>query len=171
MPRNRKPPGTAVDRRNGQQANLSVVAGDAEVVRVPMPDGLLKETQEQWDAYWADPVASVQTLVDRSLLLRWIKNLDRYERLIAEADRSPLVEGLHAVSAHPLYAVASKIEASVKADEAQLGIGPLNRSKLGIAVISERRSLADMNARYSEPEGSTDDGEDPRLAIIDGEVV
>jgi hypothetical protein len=29
-----------------------------------------------------------------------------------------------------------------------MGMGALNRSALGIAVITERRSLADMNSRY-----------------------
>jgi P27 family predicted phage terminase small subunit len=160
--------GTAVDPRNGHQANLTIVGTVEPVDRISCPRGMLTETKRQWDAYWADPVHTVQTPVDRALLLRWIKNLDRYERLITEADKEPLVANSQGQSANPLYAVAHRIESSVKADEAQLGIGPLNRSKLGIAVITERRSLADMNGRYAKPEGvAHDPEEDPRRAITD----
>lgn len=161
----------AVDPRNGQQAHLTVIAGGAPLDRPALPRGLLTRTKRQWEAYWNDPVATVQTEVDQALLLRWIANLDRYLRLIEEADQAPLVRNSQGQSANPLYAVALKIEASIKADEAQLGIGPLNRSKLGIAVISERRSLADMNSRYAETErgdGRDEDDEDPRLALTEG---
>ena len=183
MPRTQKPAGRAVDPRNGRRADLTV--NKPKVERFDPPDGLLESSLEQWDAYWEDPVATVQTGVDKALLLRWITNLDRYSRLIEAADLEPLKRNSQGESANPLYAVAFKIEASLKADEAQLGIGPLNRSKLGIAVVTERRSLADMNSRYGG-EGPANEGAgkargrtqargqesdaghaDPRLRVVD----
>jgi phage terminase small subunit len=170
LPRTKKPAGRAVDRRNGRQAELARVAGE----RFNPPDGLCEQARQQWDLYWADPVAQVQTLADRHLLERWISNVDRYWRLIREADVEPLTRNSQGQVANPLYAVALKVESSVKADEAQLGIGPKNRAGLGIAVIAERRSLADMNSRYGGA-GDHDDAppapeQDPRLAVIEGEL-
>ncbi|MGH3094577.1 MAG: hypothetical protein ACRDMV_01085 [Streptosporangiales bacterium] len=166
MPRAKRPVGEVVDKRNGQHATLRLkpLGGD----RVELPEGteLCAEARQVWDAYWDDPVSQAQTGVDRGLLLRWIFNMDRYWRLIGEADGSPLTENSQGRSANPLYAVALKVEASIKADEAQLGVGPKNRSALGIAIVSEQRSLADMNARYGGDGGGGEDAEreqDPRL--------
>jgi hypothetical protein len=158
----------AVDRRNGRQAELHRVTGD----RFDPPDGLCELALTQWDAYWSDPVASVQTGADRALLIRWIKNVDRYTRLIEAADLEPLTSNSQGQVANPLYAVALKVEASVKADEAQLGIGPKNRSALGIAVITERRSLADLNQQYGGGDGNRRTApkpgpDDPRVTVIE----
>jgi hypothetical protein len=102
-----------------------------------------------WDAYWDDPVASVQTSVDRGVLLRWITEHDRYVRLIAEADLSPVVPGSKGQDvANPLYGIADRALAAAERCEKQLGIGGLNRSNLGIAVVAGQRSLAEMNSRY-----------------------
>ena len=145
MPRTKKAPGQAVDIRNGRRTELVAVEGG----RVDPPEDLSPHALELWDAYWADPVASVQTAVDRGVLLRWISEYDRYVRLIAEADLSPLVRGSQGQDvANPLYKVADRALAAVERAEKQLGVGALNRSALGIAVITERRSLQDMNARY-----------------------
>jgi hypothetical protein len=159
-----------VDRRNGRQVELARVAGE----RFDPPAGLCARALEQWDLYWGDPVAQVQTPADRHLLQRWISNVDRYWRLITAADDEPMTRNSQGTVANPLYAVALKVESSVKADEAQLGIGPKNRAGLGIAVIAERRSLADMNSRYGGADDHVDAPsqveQDPRLAVIEGEL-
>lgn len=158
----------AVDPRNGRRADLSVVTGG----RIEPPEGLLPEAYELWDSYWTDSASGVQTPADRGVLLRWIREHDRYLRLIAEADKSPLTEGSKGqLVANPLYALAERALAAAERCEKQLGVGALNRSNLGIAVISERKSLADMNARYG---GGGHDGDrrealsrpDPR--VIEG---
>lgn len=170
MPRTKKPAGTTVDKRNGRNVRLRHVGGE----RFDPPGDLCDQAGQQWDAYWNDPVSQVQTRADRNLLERWIVNVDRYWRLIGEADKQPMTENSQGRVANPLYAIALKVEASIKADEAQLGIGPKNRAALGIAVITERRSLADMNSRYG---GAGDDSpaveraeKDPRLQVIEGEL-
>jgi hypothetical protein len=75
---------------------------------------------------------------------------------------------------NPLYKIADRALATVERAEKQLGIGALNRAGLGIAVINEQRSLADMNSRYG---GDVDAGdnpgqveEDPRFVVIEGEA-
>lgn len=166
MPRTKKPAGTAVDPRNGRRADLSVVAG----ARFDPPEGLCDDARAAWDAYWEDTVASVMTPVDRAVLLRWIREMDRYLRLTAEADLQPSVRGSQGQPVeNPLYSTAYKALGVVQACEKQMGMGALNRSALGIAVITERKSLAEMNARYSGG-GSADSNRpvaaDPR--VIEG---
>jgi P27 family predicted phage terminase small subunit len=170
VPRTKKAAGTAVDTRNGRRADLQVVAG----TRFDPPEGISDQAVEAWNAYWADNVAQVQTPVDRPVLLRWVTEMDRYLRLVAEADRQPVVKGSQGQPVeNPLYGVAYKALAVVQACEKQLGMGPLNRSALGIAVIAEVKSLAEMNAGYG---GGPDAGQhsdeapspqdDPRVISI-----
>ena len=89
MPRTKKAAGTAVDKRNGRTFELTPVDGG----RIDPPEGLLPEVLEIWNAYWTDAASTVQTPADRGVLTRWIKEYDRYLRLIAEADECPLVAG------------------------------------------------------------------------------
>jgi hypothetical protein len=169
VPRPKKPPGTAVDRRNGQRSELAVVAG--QVTRFDPPEGLTAAAVQAWEDFWVDRPALLLTPSAKVVLLRWVDALDRYLRCSAEADREPLVAGSNdQPRPNPLYRVAEQARATVDACERQLGVGGLNASSLGLAAISERRSLADMNARY----GGAGDGRgaaeepDPRLRIIDG---
>jgi len=131
----------------------------------------------QWELYWGSAAATVQSQADRGVLIRWIDAVDRYFRLMGEADKKPLVRGSQDQEvANPLYAIAEKALRTIETCEKQLGIGALNRSSLGIAVITEQRSLADMNARYGNDDDEDDVGQsaeeaDPRLAVVSGEVV
>jgi P27 family predicted phage terminase small subunit len=170
VPRAKKPPGTAVDKRNGMHpVALTVVAGS----RFEPPDGLCDEALEAWAAYWDDGVASVMTPVDKAVLIRWIREMDRYLRLTAEADLVPSVRGSQGQPVeNPLYGTAYKALAAVQACEKQMGMGALNRSALGIAVITEQKSLHDMNARYAEPRGGVDaDRNRPSVAPVDPRVI
>lgn len=145
MPRTKKPAGQAVDKRNGRRAELSVVAGG----RFDPPEGLSPEASVLWEAYWSDAVAAVQTSVDRGVLTRWISEYDRYMRTVATADLQPLVEGSQGqLVENPLYKIAYRALDAAEKCERQLGMGPLYRSNLGIAVIAEQKSLQDMNAKY-----------------------
>lgn len=170
MPRTKKPVGMAVDPRNGRRAELSVVAGQ----RFDPPEGISDEARAAWDGYWDDRVAQVQTPVDRVVLLRWVTELDRYLRLVAEGDRQPVVRGSQGQPVeNPVYGTAYKALSVVQACEKQMGMGALNRSALGIAVIAETKSLADLNATYGgasvdrdRPAANLKAAPDPR--VIDG---
>lgn len=173
MPRTKKPAGTTVDRRNGRRADLQP-GGPLEPPEPPME--LCGEARKQWDAYWTDAASTVQTAADRGVVLRWIDAVNRYLRTVGEADERPLVEGSQGqLAENPLYKIADKALATVERCEKQLGIGALNRAGLGIAVIAERKSLADMNAKYGGVQGGDDNGElpgpeeDPRRVVIQGE--
>ncbi|HEX6969433.1 MAG TPA: P27 family phage terminase small subunit [Micromonosporaceae bacterium] len=163
MPRTKKPAGTTVDKRNGRRAELSVVAGG----RFDPPEGLSPAAVALWEAYWSDAVAQVQTSVDRGVLIRWITEYDRYMRMTAEADLQPLVAGSTGqLVENPLYKIAYRALDAAEKCERQLGMGPLHRSNLGIAVIAEQKSLQEMNARYGGGDGDARPAEerpDPRV--------
>lgn len=171
MPRTKKPAGATVDRRNGRQADLHAVA---DIKRPDAPDTLCPEARAQWDAFWSDAAATVHTSADRGVVLRWIDAVDRYLRTIGEADLKPLVEGSTGqLVENPLYKIADKALGTIERCERQMGVGALNRAGLGIAVITEQKSLADMNARYGGDVGDSDEAteeQDPRLQVIEGEL-
>jgi P27 family predicted phage terminase small subunit len=162
MPRTKKAAGTTADPRNGRRADLVPVQGG----RIDPPYGLSPPTLAMWEAYWSDVVSQVHTPVDRALLVRWATEYDRYLRTVATADEQPLVEGSQGQSVeNPLYRIAYRALDAAERCERQMGIGPLHRSALGIAVMTERKSLADMNARY----GGGDDHSRP--AAVDPRVI
>ena len=100
---------------------------------------------------------------DAVIAVRWAKNSDRYLRLIAEADREPVVIGSTGQPRYSsIYDLALKLEASVRDDEKQLGIGPLNRLRLGAQLTENAKSLAELNAEADHAEQD----DDPRAAII-----
>ena len=173
MPRQKKPAGTAVDKRNGRRAEI-VPAGEAS--QPDLPEGLCPEAEQQWSLYWESAAAGVQTPADRGVVLRWVDAVNRYLRLLGEADLQPLVEGSTGQpTANPLYAIAEKALGTIERCEKQMGIGALNRAGLGIAVLTEQKSLADMNARYGGGEHPNADQAgteeaDPRITIVEGEV-
>lgn len=173
MPRAKKPPGVAVDKRNGSKALLTSVTAGA-VKGFDPPAGLCDEARAAWGDFWADRPALLLTPSSKVVLLRWVVALDRYLRTSAEADEQPLVTGSQGQDViNPLYKVAEQAMAVVDRCERQLGIGGLYAAALGLAAVSERRSLADMNARYGGDADGGDDPaeeEDPRLRVIQGQA-
>ncbi|MEY9944898.1 hypothetical protein [Kitasatospora sp. GAS1066B] len=128
------------------------------------PAGLGVDAVAAWVAYWGDVVAGVVRPADRSVATRWVRNVDRYHRVLALADAEPVVTGSTGQpKPNGLYDLAFKIEASVRADEQQLGIGPLSRLRLGVKIAETAASLADLTA---DAEGGADD-DDP-LAFLTG---
>ena len=111
-------------------------------------------------------LTSVLTPVDRPVLLRWADAIDRAMRALALADENPEAKGsMGQAVENPLYGVADKAIRVAQACEAQLGIGALNRARLGIAVIQEKASAMDL-WRQVDDGGSSSGGDepDPRLS-------
>lgn len=149
-------------RDMGADIGLVTICGGVEP---HMPSGLCSAAQSAWRDFWDDALCGVMRNPDASMALRWVKNLDRYYRLMASADGEPIVTGSTGqYRINPGYDLALKIEASIKADEQQLGIGPLNRLRLGVALSESAKSLADLNAEVEDD----DEDDDPRagLAIL-----
>lgn len=172
MPRTAKPAGTAVDRRNGRRTEVAAsslakfslpkrpLAADPET-GVIRGEPWRPETRKAWTALWADPVATALTPVDRPVLLRWADAVDRAARSLELADADPIATGSMGQEVEsPYYGIADKAVRVAERCEAQLGVGALNRARLGIAILTERASLADLNASIMNSGG--DDDDDPR---------
>lgn len=169
VPRPKKPPGTAVDRRNGQRADLAAVSGG--VGRFDPPENLCVDAAAAWEDFWADRPALLLTSSSKVVLVRWVEAVNRYLVASRGADVEPITAGSTGQEVmNPLYKVAEQARAVIEACERQLGIGGLNAANLGIAAITERRSLADLNASYGGGGGNDKPAEapDPRLRIIEG---
>lgn len=159
MPRTKKPAGAAVDSRNGRRVELAggAPAGPPDIDR----DRFLPLALEMWDAYWDDGASVTQTPADVMFARIWIEGYDDYLRKKAEADERPLVKGsMGQQVANPLYSVAKdSLNQAIQAAR-QLGIGAKNRADLGITLLAEKQALDDINARYADPEGAGDVGDD-----------
>ena len=164
MPRARKPPGMAVDRRNGQRAELAA----AELKRFALPrrsDGRPYDlrTRRVWSALWDDQaLAAVLVPADRELLIRWAEAVDDGIKARAEAWSDPIARGSMGQEVEsPYFKVAAAAVGLAERCEQQLGIGALSRARLGIAILAEQVSLADLAARFDG--GGLGDEPDPRL--------
>lgn len=171
MPRTKKAAGSAVDRRNGRRTEVAA----SSLARFALPKrplvkdpetGELRsepwrlETRKAWSALWADPVAMALTPVDRPVLLRWADSIDRAQRHLELGDADPIATGSMGQEVEsPHYGIADKAVKVAQACEAQLGVGALNRARLGIAILAERESMDALNARIA---GDSDDDDDPR---------
>ena len=158
--------GTAVDRRNGQRT---------EILASSLPKFVLPkrssgepwrlETKRAWAALWDDPVASALTPVDRPVLLRWADSIDRAALHLEQGDADPIAKGSMGQAVEsPHYGIADKAIKVAQACEAQIGVGALNRARLGIAIMAERASLAELNAQVmgAVVAGEVVDDDDPR---------
>ena len=166
MPRTKKAAGTAGDRRNGRRAEVAA----SSLAKFALPkrssgEPWRLETRKAWSALWADPVATALTPVDRPVLLRWADSIDRAARHLELGDADPIATGSMGQAVEsPHYGIADKALRVAQACEAQLGVGALNRARLGIAIVAERASLADLNARIVDGAvaGEVVDDDDPR---------
>lgn len=159
MPRKKKSPGEAVDPRNGTPV-LRVYTGDAgKRERPPAPKNIRADARRVWVAYWDDVVSGVVRESEFALVRRWIANYNRYLILLDTADAQPFTHGSTGqLVAHPAYALAMKLEISLRYDEQQLGWGPKNRADLGISLVEGTRSLAELNAQYGGADGRAHTG-------------
>lgn len=171
MPRTKKAPGQAADTRNGRQVALPGIVRD----KVPAQPRGLKHPYSKalWRKYWSDVISNLVAESEIMIVERWIKNVDRYRTLIDRTDDSPTVTtytedgDVHMIRKNPSFDMAVKIDAMIRLDEAQIGYGPKNRAALGISVIQQAASLADMNQRYGGKDGAPTESSpvDPRLAL------
>jgi P27 family predicted phage terminase small subunit len=163
LPRTKKAAGTAVDKRNGRRTEI---AAAAPMKRFGLPRRESRpwspETRKAWNALWLDPVSSLLSVADRPILLRWADAIDRYWWAQQLADAEPEAEGsMGQTIENPLYGVADKAVRTAERCEAQIGIGALNRARLGLTFTQAQKSLQELNEALAGGNDSDDDY-DPR---------
>lgn len=168
MPRAPKPAGTAVDPRNGARITLPSVP----LKRFVLPkrsDGLKYDvrTTRMWKSLWDDArLSAALSPVDRELVIRWAESVDDWIKATGKGRLEPVTEGsMGQEVASPHFTIAAQALAVAERCEAQIGIGALNRARLGIALLTEARSLQDLSAGFPGDGGGVDGDEpDPRLS-------
>lgn len=161
LQRPKKAPGTAADKRNGQK-----IVSVANLPRFPYFDPpetvKTKAALETWQGFWEDRQPHLITPSSKHLLIRWIEAVDRYEWAVHQADGDPIQEGSTGQPiVNALYKVAADALHTVEKCEKILGIGPLNTTGLGLAVIQERQGLNEINQNVDDDDDEYDE-EDPR---------
>lgn len=167
MARTKREAGTTLDRRNGRRAELPA-EGTLRKFSLPRDREWQPETPRMWRAIWSDNVARAWTPGDRPILEMLADAYDRRVRALRDADADPIVPGsMNQPAENPLYAVAAAQYPVVRDCLAQLGLGALNRSRLGYIMVSERLTLQELNRRYMDEPGAIEP--DPRIVEDFGE--
>lgn len=166
MPPPKKPPGRAVSARNGMQGSPG---GAVALERFGLPrrsDGKKYDlrTQRMWRALFDDQaLSSVLSPVDRELVIRWAQAVDDAIKALELARGKPVVKGSMGQEVKsPYYEIYAQMIAVVEKCEAQIGVGALNRARLGIAILTEQATLNSLNAGFPG-DGGFGDEPDPRL--------
>jgi hypothetical protein len=165
VPRAKKRAGTAVDTRNGERARPPVVA----LRRFTLPrrsDGLDYDlrTRRMWKALFDDAaLSSVLSPVDRELVIRWAQAVDDWIKALTSARAKPISKGSMGQEVpSPHFGIASQAMSVVVECERQIGVGALNRARLGLAVLAEHAaSLAGLAGQFPGDGGGSEP--DPRL--------
>jgi len=109
----------------------------ARVVECPTPPpGLLKATRVRWQAFFASDVAKAVDLdADWQHLERWIRYVDEWSRVMGAFRRERFVTGSQGQPVlNPLAGYIATLESAISKAEAEFGLGPLSRMRLGIAT-------------------------------------
>jgi P27 family predicted phage terminase small subunit len=135
-------------------------------VTVPKPpSGMLAATRRAWDRYWRSDVATVATDADRDLVERLFLLRDEHarvlrtlrstgERMVSGSRQQPRLS--------PLFDLLFKLEGAIHTLETELGLSPLARARLGIAVGTAKLTAAELNriTRDAQPRADDDDDEE-----------
>lgn len=160
LPARKKPPGTRQDNRRQRSSGLAIVppSGVATPAVPKPPAGLLVSTQTAWVQFWSSITASAATEdVDMVLVERWIFARDEWQRALNAVRRKRLVSGsMHQPVLNPLASWVQSREAVMAKLEEQLGVGPKNRSHLGITIGQAQLTIHELNKATEEHDGDGD---------------
>lgn len=130
-----------------------------EIVTPDPPKGITKPARQCWESFWqSDVAAAIDIQADSHRLLRWITAVDEWHRVGKAFRKERVVSGsMGQPVINPLATYLTSLEATIKAAEAEFGMTPMARLKLGIAVGQAAKTAADLN-RMVEQEGHDDSG-------------
>ncbi len=130
------------------------------------PVELSEEVATAWEAYWRSDVARVASEVDLPVVRRLFRMYEQYEQALEVVRKAIVVRGSTGqIRVNPLADYAFKLSGQILRLEEELGLTPLSRQRLGIALAERYRSLDELNLSLSEPGHGEDEADDPRLAL------
>jgi P27 family predicted phage terminase small subunit len=145
----RKPPGRATGKR---RHDFIVLSGGRQAEVPKPPPGLLRASERRWEAFWRSPVSQViDPDADLPRLHRWIAASDEFARtakLISETGRMVLGSMGQPVL-NPLYALLHDLDARLCRVEAEFGMTPMARLRLGLSIadLTEREQRIEAGRR------------------------
>jgi P27 family predicted phage terminase small subunit len=156
-------------RQGHREASVVELVHSRPDVAVPKPpSGMLAATRRSWERYWASDVAAVATDADRDLVERLFVLRDEHaralrtvrstgERLVSGSRQQPRLS--------PLLDLVFKLEGAIHTLETELGLSPLARARLGIAVGTARLTAAELN-RMTRDRPHHDDEDDDEFEDV-----
>lgn len=138
-------PGAVGHRR---RPALIVIPRAPDAKAPPPPSGLLEPSQRLWAAFWASAVAAAtDPASDIGRLERWIRAVDEWHRVGPVFRKSRIVKGSTGqLVMNPLGAYLVQLEATITSAEAQFGMAPASRARLGLTVGQAKLTAATLNA-------------------------
>lgn len=160
-----KPP----ERAQGHRKRELAVVSDLPVPAVPRaPKGLRKELKQAWKDYWESDVARASTDVDLPLIRRLFRLRERFEVAMEVAEKAPAVKGSTGqIRVSPFMDMATQLNTQILRIENELGLTPLSRARLGIAVGEAQLTLEELNRSVDNHDYEAEE-EDPRVAADEG---
>jgi P27 family predicted phage terminase small subunit len=116
------------------------------------PTGLLDASRRRWKAFWNSAVAKAVDLdADLYRVERWIGCVDEYERVNAAFKKTRLVKGSTGQPAlNPLATYLQQLLGEINKAEAELGLTPLARMRLGIAYGEAKLTALELARAVDE---------------------
>ena len=156
-------PKPADEAQGHRTRELQIISGSSELKNEPPKPlrGWLKQTRDRWIKYWESDVAAVAQEVDVPAVERLFGMYDQYSRVQQVVKKSLVVRGSTGqIRTNPLAELALKLETQILRLENELGLTPMARQRLGIAVGEAANSLASINDLLN---ASEDPANDPRI--------
>ena len=146
MPLGRPPlPDLLKQPRSARRQLAILIPGPGETAP-RAPTGLGPLARKVWRTFWGSAVSqAVDLQADGYMLSRWIRAVDEWEKVrnIFLSSRL-LTVGDGMIVLNPLAAYLYRLEISIVRAESQLGMTPVARLRLGIAIGQARRTALDL---------------------------
>lgn len=168
-----RPPKPDAIRQRKHKRHLTTLAHRDQEQRVVMkaPPGLLPASRKLWRAYWASPVSRASEVnADAGLLQRWIEAVNEWQIVYEEFKRERIVAGSHGQPVlNPLASYMKTLEQTITYAEQQLGLTPVARIRLGIAIGEAKLTAHELNRRLAKHNQQQEAEDDQFDAEIEGQ--
>lgn len=158
-----KPDGARQGHRKGGLAVVPArVSADVQVPAAPRE--WLKGTKDRWAAYWRSDVALVAGEVDLMAAERLFTYTDEWTRAVRALRQAGRVTtgSVGQVRLSPMVDYIKTLEQAIGRLSSELGLTPLARARLGIAVGQARLTAVEVNRMAQE-------GDPPEAGTVDVE--
>jgi len=152
-------------RARGQTSQALVVlpGGKQTPEAIPQPPkGLDRRLRRAWRAFWESSVAQVASEVDGPIIRRLFELYLQREHALKAVEAGMFMKTPTGVRVNPALDALLKLEGVILRLENEIGVTPMARARLGIAVGDAVLTAAELNRIVKESD-DRDDDEDTKL--------